>query len=172
MHITADICGNIRGNGLFHQNRIHGFYHTSIAVLDLSHKMRLIIISTIHNGAHSIDLLKHGTGKSLSECRAGKLSLAHGICSMDNTRSFVWQVNACPGSKIKYTLCFDELLTAHSCSDLHHTVITGVCNNICQRLCTVGIRPYRTLNKSICTKGLASITYKSIRSTDLAFFQC
>ncbi len=95
---------------------------------DCSYQVRLIIISAIDNRTHCIDLLKHRTGKSLTECRAGKLRFSHGLCRMDNARPSFGRSIPVREPKLNRTLCFQESLCPHFGCDLHHCIITGVCN--------------------------------------------
>ena len=136
--------------------------------------MRLIIGASIDNRTHCIDLLEHRAGKSLSKCRTGKFCFTHGICRMNNTWSLIWKIDSRAASKVEQCLCLQELFCSHFCCYLHHRIITGICNNIPQCLCTMRIRPYRTLDIRITirTKRLATITDKSICFWNLAFFQC
>ena len=160
-HIASDITGNPGGNRLLQKYRRDCFYSSAITVKNLCHKMRLIIISAIDNGTHRIDFLDHGTGKTLSKSRTCKFCFPHTVLSMDNTCAFIRQVNPCPCSEIKQTLCFDKLNSSHLGTNLHHCIITGVCNYLSQCLCAMCARINRTLDHSI-SKSLRSIAYKCI----------
>ena len=100
-HVGTDICGNLRRYSLFHQNRIDLFDRGTIAVTNFCYKMRLIIGTAVDNRTHRIDLLEHRTGKSLSECRTGKLSLSHCFFCMNYTGSFIRKINSRTGSEVK-----------------------------------------------------------------------
>ena len=170
-HIASDITGNPGGNRLLQKYRRDCFYSSAITVKNLCHKMRLIIISAIDNGTHRIDFLDHGTGKTLSKSRTCKFCFPHTVLSMDNTCAFIRQVNPCPCSEIKQTLCFDKLSSSHLGTNLHHCIITGVCNYLSQCLCAMCARINRTLDHSI-SKSLRSIAYKCICFLYRTFFQC
>ena len=136
--------------------------------------MRLIIGASIDNRAHGVDLLDHGTGKSLSERGTCKLCLAHRICSMNHTRTFIWKVDSGTASEVKQRLCLEVLFRSHLGCNLHHRIVTGVRDNIPQCLCSVCIRPNRTFDVRIAirTKGLSTITDKCIVLRNFTLFQC
>ena len=135
--------------------------------------MWLIIITTVDNGTHGVDLLDHSTGKSLSECRTCKFCLTHSLCGMDYTGAFIRKVNTCPAAKIKECLCFQELLCSHFSCNLHHAIVAGIGDYITKCLCPMGIRPYRTLNVSVSvgTESLTTVTDKSIIYGNTSLFQ-
>ena len=172
-HIRTDSCGNFRGNSLFQKNRFHCFYSASIAVLYFFYKMRLIIVTSVDNRTHGIDLLKHGTGISLSECRAGKLCLSHGIHSMDDSRPLIRKIDSGSASKIKKALRFNKLFCSHPFCDLHHSVITGIGDHMHQILCSMSIRINCTFNKCIiiCSEYLSAVADKIVIFGYAAFFQ-
>ena len=172
-HIRTDSCGNFRGNSLFQKNRFHCFYSASIAVLYFFYKMRLIIVASVNNRTHGIDLLEHGTGISLSKSRAGKLCLSHGIHGMDNSRSLIRKIDSGSASEIKKTLCFNKLFCSHFFRNLHHSVIAGIGDHMHQILCSMGIRINRTFNKCVVigSKRLSAVTDKIISLCYAAFFQ-
>ena len=127
--------------------------------------MWLIIISTIDNGTHGVDLLDHRQRISLSKCGTCKLCLSHGLAGVDYTASLIRKVNAGSCSEVERTLRFEEIIFSHFRRDLHHTIVTGIGNNIGKCFCSMGIGPYRAFNKcrsSFRTKGLSSVADKTI----------
>ena len=164
-HVRTDIRRNLLRNRLFHQGRRNCLHDSATAVLDFRYKVRLIIIATVDDRTHCIDLLDHGQCVTLSKSRTCKLCLPHGFTGMNNATSLIWKINACSGTKIKSTLSLEEIIFSHPGCDLHHTIVAGIRNNIRKRLSSMCIRPYRTFDKCgspLCTKGLSSITDKII----------
>ena len=174
-HVGTDVCRYLLGNRLLHQCRRDRFYDSAAAVLDLRHQMRLIVVSSIDNRTHCIDLLDHGQCISLSESRACKLRFSHGIAGMDHTTSLIRKIDTGSCSEIENALRLKEIIFSHLCCDLHHTIVAGIGNDIGKSFCPVSIRPYRTFDESSRTfrsKRLSAVTDKIIALGNRSHFKC
>ena len=65
---------------------------------------------------------------------------------MNDSGAFIRDIDPGSGTETKQTLDLNKLLIAHSRRNLHHAIVTGVCNDFSQSLRSMGIRPYGTLD--------------------------
>ena len=135
--------------------------------------MWLIIVAAIDNRTHCIDFLDHSTAESLTKCRTRKLCLMPGINSMHNAISLIWKIDSCPASEIESTLCFQEILNAHLCTNLHHGIVTGVCDYFRKGFHSVSVNicTFDGGHISWHTKILVTITIEGITGGYFPLFQ-